>query len=263
MAQLLVLVRAAWRSGGRHTLLLLAVGIVAVILRQRGGAGQAQRLAGRLLRRDRAAATCRPSPQLLVFAPIAGGLLALVVAQTWLQEMLKVRLREWLTHDLLDQWLAPARLPAGLRRPDRRQSGPAHREDTRHLTELSADLGVGLFQASLLLVSFVGVLWVLSARVGFGSARHRFVDPGLHGLVRDRLSLGGSLLTWRVGRPLIGLNAERYAREADLRFALVRVSESAESIALYGGEPDERRLLDGRSTRGGARCAGSPAGWRG
>jgi Putative glucoamylase len=33
----------------------------------------------------------------------------------------------------------------------------------------------------------------------------------------------GSWLSWRVGRRLISLNAERYAREADLRFALVRV----------------------------------------
>ena len=57
-------------------------------------------------------------------------------------------------------------------------------------------------------------------------------------------SLGGSLLAWRVGRPLIPLNAERYAREADLRFALVRVNEHADGIALHGGEADERRVLD-------------------
>ena len=47
--------------------------------------------------------------QLLVFLVIAGGLLVLVVAQTWLREMTNVKLREWLTHDLLDQWLAPKR----------------------------------------------------------------------------------------------------------------------------------------------------------
>src|SRR3712207_7758849 len=35
----------------------------------------------------------------------------------------------------------------------------------------------------------------------------------------------GSGLTWLVGRPLIRLNTERYAREADLRFALVRVKD--------------------------------------
>ena len=54
----------------------------------------------------------------------------------------------------------------------------------------------------------------------------------------------GQDLTWLVGRPLIRLNTERYAREADLRFAIVRVSESAESVALYSGEPDERRNLN-------------------
>jgi putative ATP-binding cassette transporter len=58
-------------------------------------------------------------------------------------------------------------------------------------------------------------------------------------------SLGGSWLAWRIGRPLIGLNTERYAREAELRFALVRVNESAEGIAMYGGEVDERRMLEG------------------
>lgn len=54
----------------------------------------------------------------------------------------------------------------------------------------------------------------------------------------------GSGLTWLVGRPLIRLNTLRYAREADLRFALVRVNECAESVALCSGEKDERRSLD-------------------
>ena len=52
-----------------------------------------------------------------------------------------------------------------------------------------------------------------------------------------------SWLSWLVGRPLIRLNAERYAREADLRFSLVRTSESIDSVALYGGEADEERRL--------------------
>ena len=52
-----------------------------------------------------------------------------------------------------------------------------------------------------------------------------------------------------VGRPLVAINAERYACEADLRFALVRISEHAEGIALHGGEADERRALDGPVNR--------------
>ena len=53
-----------------------------------------------------------------------------------------------------------------------------------------------------------------------------------------------SFVSWRVGRPLIALNAQRYAREADLRFALVRVNERTEAIALYGGETDEKDYLN-------------------
>ena len=40
-------------------------------------------------------------------------------------------------------------------------------EDARHLTELSTDLGIGLLQSSLLLGSFIGVLWMLSGNVVF------------------------------------------------------------------------------------------------
>ena len=44
-------------------------------------------------------------------------------------------------------------------------------EDARHLTELSADLGIGLLQASILLVTFVEVLWALSSGFVFHFGR--------------------------------------------------------------------------------------------
>src|SRR3546814_13995243 len=56
-------------------------------------------------------------------------------------------------------------------------------------------------------------------------------------------ALAGSWLSWRVGRPLVALNAERYAREADFRFALVHTNEAAESIGLYAGERSEARRV--------------------
>ena len=117
--------------------------------------------------------------QLLVFAAIASALLVFVVAQTWLQEMMKVRLREWLTYDLLDQWMVPKRAyllsfagQIGVN-PDQR----IH-QDTQRLTELTTILGVGLLQASLLLISFIGMLWLLSAQVVFEYAGRSFVIPG-------------------------------------------------------------------------------------
>src|SRR5262249_31814673 len=184
--------------------------------------------------------------QLLIFLGIVSVLLSLVVGQTWMQEMLKVRLREWLTNDLLDEWLVAGRAyRLGLAGQIGVNPGQRIEQDTRRLTELTASLGIGLFQATLLLVSFITILWGLSSRIVLSLNGHHFAIPGYMVWCAVLYALMGSLLTWRVGLPLIGLNAELYAREAELRFALVRVSESAESIALFGGEKDERRQLKG------------------
>ena len=188
--------------------------------------------------------------QIGVFLVIVGILLILVVSQTWLQEMIKVRLREWLTRDLLDEWLVPKRAyhlqfagEIGVN-PDQRMQ-----EDARHLTELSAGLGIGFLQALLLLLSFLGVLWMLSEQVVFTVSGRSFTIPGYMVWCALAFAMAGSWLSWRVGRPLIQLNYDRYSAEADLRFALVRDSENAEGIALHKGEQDERRILDGSVNR--------------
>jgi putative ATP-binding cassette transporter len=183
--------------------------------------------------------------QLLVFLAIVAALLALVVAQTWLQERLKIRLRQRLTHVLLDLWLKPNRAyQLGFMGENGAQPDQRMQEDCRLFSELSTELGVGMLQAFLLLVSFIGVLWALSGPVSFTLGGAPITVPGYMVWVAVGYAGIGSGLTWLVGRPLIRLNTVRYAREADLRFALVRVNESAESVALYNGEPDERRSLD-------------------
>ena len=244
--QLAALLRALHGSPSRHRLRFLAGGIVLVICANAIGQILLIRWQGAFYDAIEQKLLREFGVQLLVFAAIAGFLLVLVVTQTWLQEMLKVRLREWLTCDLLDQWLAPRRAyllgfagEIGVN-PDQR----IH-QDTQRLTELTTILAVGLLQASLLLVSFVGVLWLLSAQVVFEYAGRSFVIPGYMVWCAIAYSLAGSLLAWWIGRPLIPLNAERYAREAELRFALVSANEHADGIALHGGERDQRRLLGG------------------
>lgn len=182
--------------------------------------------------------------QLGVFAAIVVLLLASGVAQTWLRETLKIQLRDAISSDLLREWLVPRRAYqlswAGEigAHPDQR----IH-EDSRHLCELCADLGVGLLQASLLLISFIGVLWVLSDRVALEIGGELRVLPGYLVWCALAYAFAGSWLSWRVGRPLVALNAERYAREADFRFALVHTNEAAEAITLYGGEAGARQTL--------------------
>jgi vitamin B12/bleomycin/antimicrobial peptide transport system ATP-binding/permease protein len=245
VAQLSTLVRALGASRYRYRLGLLAAGIVVVIGANTWGQIRLNVWQGAFYDAIEQRHVAAFTTQLLVFGVIAGGLLVLVVSQTWLREMTNVRLREWLTYDLLDQWLAPKRAymlsfagQIGIN-PDQRIQ-----QDAQHLTDLTTTLAIGLLQSTLLLVSFVGVLWVLSDQVAFDIGGRRVTIPGYMVWCALAYSLGGSLLAWRVGRPLVALNAERYAREADLRFALVRVNEYADGITLHDGEDDERRMLD-------------------
>src|SRR5262245_3063288 len=109
IAQLRSLLSALAASRFRLPLALLAAGIVLVICANSVAQVWLNVWQGHFFDAIEQRDLATFGAQLLVFAPIVGVLLVLVVAQTWLKEMLQVRLREWLTHDLLDHWLAPKR----------------------------------------------------------------------------------------------------------------------------------------------------------
>jgi putative ATP-binding cassette transporter len=242
---LIGLAAALWASRQRRKVVLLLVALVSVV----GASAYAQILLNAwnqpfydaLSRKDVSSFIV----QLGVFAELAGVLLVLNVAQAWLNLKSKLVSRKGLVEDLASEWLAPLRAVRLLQAGDIGEN-PDQRihEDARHLTELSTDLGIGLLQSTVLLLSFVGVLWVLSDKMVVTIAGHAFVAPGY--MVWCALLYSGiaSLASWRVGRPLIHLNTERYAREAQFRFDLVRVNEEIEGVTLDGGEADEKERLD-------------------
>ena len=182
--------------------------------------------------------------QLGVFAVIAGALLVLNVGQRWLVETLQLKLREALVTDLVGLWLQPRRAfwlagsgPMGAH-PDQRMH-----DDALKLCDLSASLGVGLLQAAVLFGSFSGVLWLISKDfVIFFDGRDHAV-PGFMLWAAILYAGAGSLLSYWVGKSLIARNAERYAREGELRFSLTRINEHLDGISLAGGEADERRRV--------------------
>ena len=239
-----MMIGAGWASPLRNTLLWLGGAIFVVIVATAYGQIRLNRwnepFYDALARRDFPEFVV----QLGVFGIIAGVLLVLNVVQRWLGETIKLKLRDGLTRDLVDLWMLPRRAfrlasagPIGVN-PDQRMH-----EDARHLTELSADLGIGLLQAAILLATFVSVLWTVSADFAFAIAGRVVAIPGY--MVWAGLLYAGSasLLSYWVGRSLIGLNAERYAREAELRVSLVRVNEHIDAIALAGGEAEEARRI--------------------
>jgi putative ATP-binding cassette transporter len=184
--------------------------------------------------------------QLGVFFIIATAILILNVAQRWVVEMLKLKMRQGIVYDLLRDWMLPRRAfwlanaggPMGVN-PDQRMH-----EDARKLCELSSDLGTGLLQATILFSIFAGVLWTLSN--GFTVRFHDrdYEIPGFMLWAAVTYAVLGSILSYWVGGSLINRNSERYAREADLRFSLVRINEHLDGISLAAGEEDERRRVE-------------------
>ncbi|MER8387914.1 ABC transporter ATP-binding protein/permease [Mesorhizobium sp. M0166] len=243
--QLATIKLALTTSPVRKQLFWAAIGIVAVIVASSIG----QILLNRWNQPFYDALARRDMPaflhQLLVFAGIAGGLVVLNVGQTWLDQMLRLKLREALTLDLIDEWMRPARAfrlthagAIGVN-PDQRLQ-----QDAGHLSDLSTGLGIGLLQSCILLASFVGVLWSLSSGFVFHIGGHSLAIPGYMVWAAILYAGTASWLSWLVGRPLIRFNNDRYTREAELRSSVVRVNENVDAIALAHGEADARRRLE-------------------
>ncbi|WP_428313294.1 ABC transporter ATP-binding protein/permease [Hydrocarboniphaga sp.] len=183
--------------------------------------------------------------QLGVFAVIVACLMILDVTQRWLRETMKVKLREGLVRDLTGRWMMPRRAfwlanagEMGVN-PDQRMT-----DDTTVLCNLSIDLVMGLLQATILFISFAGILWVLSEDFSFRVGDSDYAVPGFMLWAAILYAGFGSLLSYVVGRSLVARSANRYAREADLRFTLVRINEHLDGISLAAGEADERRRIE-------------------
>jgi putative ATP-binding cassette transporter len=161
-----------------------------------------------------------------------------------LDETLQLKVREALVTDIVGLWLQPRRAfwlqgsgPIGAN-PDQRMH-----DDMLKLCEQSVGLGVGLLQASILFGSFASVLWVLSQdfSIFFDGRDHPL--PGFMLWAAILYAGIGSLMSYWVGKGLIPRNAERYAREGELRFSLTRINEHLDGISLAGGEADEKRRV--------------------
>jgi len=185
--------------------------------------------------------------QLTVFTVIVGALLVLNVLQRFLSETMKLWLRQGLAQDLIQEWLKPDRAQrlseAGLIgvNPDQRMH-----EDARHLTELSGDLGVELMQSTVLVTTFVFVLWKVSGSFAFPLFGHVYVIPGYMVWAAVAYAVSASLVSYWVGRSLVPRNAQRYQRESELRAALMRTNEHIVAVQARGRTltTARRKILD-------------------
>jgi vitamin B12/bleomycin/antimicrobial peptide transport system ATP-binding/permease protein len=174
---------------------------------------------------------------------------AVGVYRVYLTQWLEIRWRGWLTTRFLDEWLADRayyrislttdRAAIGTDNPDQRIA-----EDLRDYVANTLSLGLDLLSNVVSLLSYLGILWGLSgALTVFGIS-----VPGYMVWVALIYSAVGTWLTHLVGRKLVPLRFRQQRVEADFRYALVRLRENMEGVALYNGEHEEKFNLIARFT---------------
>jgi putative ATP-binding cassette transporter len=185
--------------------------------------------------------------QLVIFCILAATAIIMSVYALYLNQMLQIRWRRWLTRQYLGAWLSDRayyhlQLQSNTDNPDQRIA-----EDLNQFTSYVLTLSLGLLTSVVSLLSFLTILWRLSgpAQIPLGSWGTIQVPAYLVWAALLYAAVG-TWLTIKIGRPLVPLNFARQRFEADFRFSLVRMRENAESIALYRGEAVELSVFHDR-----------------
>jgi putative ATP-binding cassette transporter len=182
--------------------------------------------------------------QILRFSWLAAIYIAIAVYRLYLNQMLEIRWRRWLTTEYISAWLANRTyynleiVNQGTDNPDQRLA-----EDLRMFANLTLSLGLGVIHSVVTLASFLSVLWVISGPLTVAVSGYSFEIPGYMLWVAIMYAAAGSYLTHKIGKPLIKLNFDQQRYEADFRYNLIRLRENAEGVALYKGELSEREGL--------------------
>jgi vitamin B12/bleomycin/antimicrobial peptide transport system ATP-binding/permease protein len=204
--------------------------------------------------------------ELVRFSYLAFAFILIAVYRFYLTQLLEIRWRSWMTGHYLQRWLADhafyklelaryTQLETGKADPDQLSGAssaspdnPDQRiqEDLNLFTTYTVSLSMGLLNAVVTLVSFVGILWSLSGAFAFTLGGSSYSIPGFMVWMAVLYCVAGSVITHYIGRPQIRLNFLQQRYEADFRHHLVRVREYSEAIALDKGEAVERGHLDTR-----------------
>jgi putative ATP-binding cassette transporter len=183
---------------------------------------------------------------LLIFFAIAFTYIILLVIRYFIWQVFGLNWRRWLTQQLIDRWLK-GRGYYYLENFDVKTDNPDQRiqDDAGALIASSIDLSISLIGNILTVVGFSYILWHLSGddlAIPLGSLGTWHVHGYLM-WVAFLYSLVGTLLTLKIGYPLVPLNFEQQRREANFRFAAMDLRSHAEDVALYHGEQQQKSIL--------------------
>jgi vitamin B12/bleomycin/antimicrobial peptide transport system ATP-binding/permease protein len=183
--------------------------------------------------------------ELRYFVILAFIFIVVSVYRLWFRQMLQIRWRRWLTEVYYRDWLAE-RTYYRMELSDAAADNPEQRiqEDCDAFTGQTLMIVLDLLSEILTLVTFTSILWGLSGSITL-PILGGITIPGYMMWVAVAYAAIGSWLTYKIGRPLVQVNFDLQRYNADFRYRMVRVRENAESIALYHGEQDEARRLQG------------------
>ena len=211
--------REAWLLVTVLLLLCLAVGASQVLISYVG-----RNFINSLAQRD----SVRFYKDLWVYLAAFAVAIPIGVFYRYTAERLSLLWREWMTHVLVRRYFFHhayyhLRGSNRLDNPDQRIA-----EDVKSFTTGVLGYLLTVLNSAITLICFIGILWSISWKLPLGLIMYTSL---------------GTLLSILIGRRLVGLHFKQYQKEADFRYALIRVRENAESIAFFRGEKREHRHL--------------------
>jgi putative ATP-binding cassette transporter len=182
--------------------------------------------------------------QALMYLPLICASVLVAVSGIYCRMTTQRLWRQWLTNDGLDRWLSKGHY-YHLNLVEGEHQNPEYRigEDTRIATDAPIDFAFGILSAFLSAVTFIAVLWAVGGALDVEIGGTPLHIPGflvIAALLYSFLATGSMVL---IGRQFVRLSEINNQREAEFRYALTRLRENGESIALLGGEKEERAGL--------------------
>jgi vitamin B12/bleomycin/antimicrobial peptide transport system ATP-binding/permease protein len=180
----------------------------------------------------------------LIYFPLLASSVCLMTAQVYARMTVQRRWRRWLTHHLLGRWLKNGRYyQLNLVTGDHKNPEYRIADDVRLATEAPVDFAIGLTTAVLSAVTFITVLWTIGGSLTFNLSGKEITIPGFLVVAAVIYALLASSSMVFIGRRFVTVSEAKNQSEAEYRYVLTRLSENGESIAILGGEEQERAAV--------------------
>jgi putative ATP-binding cassette transporter len=176
-----------------------------------------------------------------IFFPLAFGSVLLGVTQVYMRMAIQRRWRAWLTNTVVGRWLNNGRYYQ-LNLVGGDHENPEYRiaEDLRIATDSPVDFVAGVTSALLSAATFIVVLWTIGGALSLTLGGVAISIPGFLVIAAVLYSAIASASIAVIGRRFVAISEAKNQAEAKFRYVLTRVRENGESIALLGGEQEER-----------------------